>query len=154
MAFGGTKAMEVVENYIYGTKDFRVPLDEAMALVGLQIEEQENIDFFASRLGIKAIVQQGEFQVKQVQLGAVADTLKIAVGDIILTIDKQKITKELLESLMSKNRVMLNLKRRFETIDIEVVLDTISYYPKYKIVPTEKISDRQKMLLGEWLGLP
>ena len=55
---------------------------------------------------------------------------------------------------MTKDRVSLKLKRRFETIDIEVPLKTTTYYPKYKIVPIEKTSNQQKMLFGKWLGLP
>lgn len=154
IALGGAKALEIVENHMYGTKDFRAPLDEALFLVGLQIEEQENKDFFASRLGLKALRQPNEFHVKQVQPDAVADKVKIAEGDVILTMDEQKITKELLESFMTKDRVKLKLKRRFETIDLEVPLKATTYYPKYKIVPMEKTSDRQKMLFEKWLGLP
>jgi predicted metalloprotease with PDZ domain len=153
IAFGGTKALHIVENHMYGTKDFRASLDEALSIVGLKVEEQENKDFFASRLGLKALRQQSEFHVKQVQSDAVADKLKIAGGDIIIAMDEQQITKELLESLMTKDRVKLKLKRRFETIDIEVPLKTTTYYPKYKIVPIEKISNQQKMLFGKWLSL-
>jgi len=154
IAFGGTKALHIVENHMYGTKDFRASLDEALSIVGLQIEERENKDFFASRLGLKALRQQSEFHVKQVQSDVIADKLKIAGGDVIIAMDEQQITKELLESLMTKDRVSLKLKRRFETIDIEVPLKTTTYYPKYKIVPIEKTSNQQKMLFGKWLGLP
>jgi predicted metalloprotease with PDZ domain len=150
IAFGGEKALAIVENHLYGTQDFRASLKEALALVGLQIHEQENSNVLASKLGVKGLIQKDGFHIKQVQVDSVADQSKIAEGDIILTIDGAEINKDLLESLKSKDTIVMSLKRRFETIDIDVSLKTQSYYPIYKIVKMETITSQQKMLFAKW----
>ena len=150
IAFGGEKALYIVENHLYGTLDFRNSLDDALGLVGLHIEEQENTNVLASSLGLKGLIQKDGFLIKQVQVDSVADKAKIAEGDIILAIDDVGITKECLASIKSKDSVVLKLKRRFETIDVEVSLKTKSHYPNYKIVEMESVSNNQKMLFAKW----
>jgi len=150
IAFGGEKALYIVENHLYGTLDFRNSLDDALGLVGLHIEEQENTNVLASSLGLKGLIQKDGFLIKQVQVDSVADKAKIAEGDIILAIDNVGITKECLASIKSKDSVVLKLKRRFETIDVEVSLKTKSHYPNYKIVEMESVSNNQKMLFAKW----
>ena len=150
IAFGGDKALSIVENHLYGTKDFRASLDEALALVGLQINEQENRNVLASKLGVKGLVQKDGFHIKQVQVDSVADQSKIAEGDVILTIDGAEINKELLQSLKSKDAIVMSLKRRFETIDVDVSLKKKSHYPNYKIEALDSVSNQQKMLFAKW----
>jgi len=150
IAFGGEKALGIVENYLYGTQDFRASLEEVFALVGLQIHEQENSNVLASKLGVKGLTQKDGFHIKQVQVDSVADQSKIAEGDIILTIDGAEINNELLESLKSKDTIVMSLKRRFETIDIDVSLKTQSYYPIYKIVEIDSVNGQQKILFSNW----
>ena len=150
IAFGAEKALAIVENHLYGTQDFRVSLDEALALVGLQIDEQENSNVLASKLGVKGLIQKDGFHIKQVQVDSVADQSKIAEGDVILTIDGTEINKEFLESLKSKDAIVMNLKRRFETINVEVSLKVKSHYPNYKIVKLDSVSNQQKMLFAKW----
>lgn len=153
MAYGGEKALSIVENHIYGTKDFRASLDEALALVGLGIKEEGNRDVFASCLGVKTLRKQTEFHVKQVLIDSVADQAKIAEGDIIQAINGKQISKEMLESLKEKDSVVLTLKRRFETIDLEVSLKTQTHYPIYTIVALDSILAQQKMLYDKWLNV-
>mgnify|MGYP000586014018 CR=1 FL=1 len=150
IAFGGDKALSIVENHLYGTKDFRASLDEALAMVGLQINEQENRNVLASKLGVKGLVQKDGFHIKQVQVDSVADQSKIAEGDVILTIDGAEINKVLLQSLKSKDAIVISLKRRFETIDVEVSLKKKSHYPNYKIEELDSVSNQQKMLFSKW----
>jgi predicted metalloprotease with PDZ domain len=152
ISYGADKALEIVENYIYGTKDFRVSLDEALSLVGLQIVEEENKDVFASCLGLKTLRKQTEFHIKQVLLDSVADKSRIAEGDIILSIDGEVISKDLLSTLKVKDSAVFKLKRRFETVDIELSLKIKSHYPLYKIVPMETITNNQKSLFEAWLA--
>lgn len=152
IAFGGTKALELVEDHIYGTKDFRTSLDEALLLVGLKIEEKENKDFLASRLGLKGLIQQGEFHIKKVLLEGLSDRLKIAEGDVITSIDEQQISKDILETHKGKRQIKLRLKKRFETKDLKVDLPTKDHYPCYEISTLAKVSVQQIALKEKWMG--
>ena len=105
--YGGPDTLKIVESYIYGTKDFRNALDTSLSIVGLKIEESENTDFFASRLGLKGLLKDAVFHVKQVDLNSVSDDMCIAVGDEILAINSKPITKKLLVSIIVKETVML-----------------------------------------------
>lgn len=153
--YGGPDTLKIVESYIYGTKDFRNALDTSLSIVGLKIEESENTDFFASRLGLKGLIKDAVFHVKQVELNSVSDDMCIAVGDEILAINSKPVTKELLKSIIikKKKRVVLKVKRRFETIDLELVLTNRYHYPKFSISRLEKRSDRNKMLFDKWLDI-
>ena len=151
--YGGHDILEIVESYIYGTKDFRNALDTSLSIVGLKIEESENSDFFASRLGLKGLLKDTVFHVQQVKLNSVSDDMCIAVGDEILAINSKPITKKLLKSIIVKKTVMLRVKRRYETIDLELVLTNTSHYPKFSISRMEKRSDRNKMLFNKWLDI-
>ena len=77
----------------------------------------------------------------------------IAVGDEILAINSKPLTKQLLESIMLKESLVLKVKRRFETIDLELVLKNRCHYPKFSISRLEKRSDRSKMLFDKWLDI-
>ena len=90
---------------------------------------------------------------KQVDLNSVSDDMCIAVGDEILAINSKPITKKLLESIIVKETVMLRVKRRYETIDLELVLTNRYHYPKFSISLLEKRSDRNKMLFDKWLDI-
>ncbi|GIR12488.1 MAG: hypothetical protein CM15mP23_10630 [Cryomorphaceae bacterium] len=72
-------------------------------------------------MGLKGFIEDSVFHVKQVELNSVSDDLCIAVGDKILAINSKPLTKKLLESLMVKESLVLKVKRRFETIDLELV---------------------------------
>ena len=151
--YGGHDTLEIVESYIYGTKDFRNALDTSLSIVGLMIEEYKNSDFFASRLGLKGLLKDAVFHVKQVDLNSVSDDMCIAVGDEILAINSKPITKKLLKSIIVMETVMLRVKRRYEIIDLELVLTNTSHYPKFSISRMEKRSDRNKMLFDTWLDI-
>ena len=153
--YGGPDILKIVESHIYGTKDFRNALDTSLSIVGLKIEESENTDFFASRLGLKGLIKDAVFHVKQVDLNSVSDDMCIAVGDEILAINSKPVTKELLKSIIIKKKksLVLKVKRRFETIDLELVLTNRYHYPKFSISRLEKRSDRNKMLFDKWLDI-
>ena len=151
--YGGHDTLEIVESYIYGTKDFRNALDTSFSIVGLMIEESKNSDFFASRLGLKGLLKDAVFHVKQVDLNSVSDDMCIAVGDEILAINSKPITKKLLKSIIVMETVILRVKRRYEIIDLELVLTNTSHYPKFSISRMEKRSDRNKMLFDTWLDI-
>ena len=44
-------------------------------------------------------------------------------------------------------------KRRFETIDLELVLTNKYHYPKFSVSRLEKRSNRCKMLFDKWLDI-
>ena len=92
---------------------------------------------------------------KQVDLNSVSDDMCIAVGDEILAINSKPVTKDLLKSIIikKKKRVVLKVKRRFGTIDLELVLTNRYHYPKFSISRLEKRSDRNKMLFDKWLDI-
>jgi len=151
--FGGREILKIIENYIYGIKDFRNALDRSFSKVGLKIEASENNDFFASKLGLKGLIKDAVFHVKQVELNSVADDMRIAVGDEILAINTKPITKKLINSTIVNETIILRVKRRFETIDLELVLTDESHYPTFNIYRMEKRSDRNKMLFNKWLDI-
>ena len=104
-------------------------------------------------MGLKGLLKDTVFHVKQVELNSVSDEMCIAVGDEILAINSKPITKKLLKSIIVKKIVMLRVKRRYETIDLELVLTNTSYYPEFSITRMEKRSDRNKMLFDKWLDI-
>ena len=150
LSFGGDKALRIIEDHIYGTKDFRASLDEVLSLVGLGIVEQNNPNILASKLGVKGLVQADGFHVKQVELNSISDQYKMAEGDVIVALNGEKVTKELLQTQSLKENVHIKLKRRFETIDIEITTTSETFYPSHKIMPLEEVSDQQKKLFGRW----
>ena len=150
LAFGGNKALAIVQNHLYGTKDFRTSLDEVLPLVGLQIIQEENPDLLAASLGIKGLFSKAGFEIKTVQENSVADESKIAVGDSILEVDGNTITKELLTPLSAKESAVFKVKRRFETIDLEISLLDKSHYQINKIIALETVTLEQQMLYGNW----
>ena len=152
LSIGGDKALAIVENHMYGTKDFRAPLNEALSLVGLQIIQEENPDLLAASLGVKGVFSKAGFDIKLVQENSVADVCKIAVGDSILEVNGKQITKELLTTVAENKSAVFKLKRRFETIDLEIALLDKSHYQINKIVALESISKEQEMLFGKWLS--
>ena len=77
----------------------------------------------------------------------------IAVGDEILSINSKPVTKRLLESIMVKKSFMLKVKRRFETIDLKLVLTNRYHYPEFSVSRLKKVSDRSKMLFDKWLNI-
>lgn len=151
IGFGGDKALNIIENHVYGTKDFRDTLDELLALLGLQINEQANEDFFSSKLGVKGVYKESEFHIKQVLWNGVADTYQIGVGDVVQEICGQQASKELVNSLKIKSQMNLKLKSRFDVREIEMNLEGESYYPNFKIERCEFLDERQKFLLDRWL---
>ena len=54
---------------------------------------------------------------------------------------------------MIMKRLVLKVKRRFETIDVELVLTHRYHYPKFSLSQIEKRSDRNKMLFDKWLNI-
>ena len=150
LAFGGDKALAIVENHLYGTKDFRASLVEVFTLVGLQIIQEENPDLLAASLGIIGLFSKAGLEIKTVQENSVADEFKIAVGDVILEMDGNLITKDLLTSLSAKESAVFKVQRRFETIDLEISLLDKSHYKINKIVAMESVSEEQEMLFGKW----
>ncbi len=150
ISFGGDKALAIVENHLYGTKDFRAPLNEALSLVGLQIIQEENPDFLAASLGIKGVFTKTGFEIKTVQEDSIADECKIAVGDVLLEVNAAEITKDLLTSLSAKESAIFKVKRRFETIDLEISLLDKSHYQINKIIALESVTVEQEMLFGKW----
>ena len=106
-------------------------------------------------LGLKGLLKDAVFHVKQVELNSVSDDMCIAVGDEILAINLKPLTKELLNSIIIKKNksVVLKVKRRFETIDLELVFKNRYHYPKFSVSRLEKRSDRSKMLFDKWLDI-
>jgi len=150
LSFGGNKALAIVQNHLYGTKDFRASLDEVLALVGLQVIQEENPDLLAASLGIKGLFSKTGFEIKTVQESSVADEFKIAVGDVIIEIDGNSITKDLLTSLSAKESAVFKVQRRFETIDLEISLLDKSHYQINKIIALKSVTVEQEMLFGKW----
>ena len=79
--------------------------------------------------------------------------MRIAVGDEILAINTKPITKKLINSKIVNETIILRVKRRFETIDLELVLTDVSHYPIFNIYRMDKRSDRNKMLFNRWLDI-
>ena len=72
------------------------------------------------------------------------------MGDVILEIDGNSITQDLLTSLSAKKSVVFKVQRRFETIDLEISLLDKSHYKINKIIAMESVSEEQEMLFGKW----
>ena len=150
--FGGEKAFAIVENHLYGTKDFRSSLDQAYDSLGLQIEEVENTDVLAAKLGVKGVLQKEGLQLTHIQTDAVADCAKVAVGDVIMAINGEKISKESVRNLNIKESLVLKVKRRFETLDVKISIAAQLHYPLFKIVPVEKPNAQQSHLYKKWIN--
>jgi chaperonin cofactor prefoldin len=101
-------------------------------------------------LGIKGVFTKTGFEIKTVQEDSIADECKIAVGDVLLEVNATEITKDLLTSLSAKESAIFKVKRRFETIDLEISLLDKSHYQINKIVAMENVSVEQGVLLGKW----
>ena len=104
-------------------------------------------------MGLKGFIKDTVFDVQQVELNSVSDDLCIAVGDEILAINSMPVTTKLLESKMLKENLVSKVKRRFETIDLELVLTNRYHYPKFSVSRMEKRSNRSKMLFDKWLDI-
>jgi predicted metalloprotease with PDZ domain len=152
LQYGGSKALAVIENHIYGTKEFSSSIKEVLSIVGLDLTTLENPDVLASSYGLKAVLQKDGLHLKQVQIAAAADKAKMAVGDVITAINGAELTKDLLSSLNTKETITVQLKKRFETIDVKLMADSQLHYPLFKIVPIQDRSEVQKMLFEKWIN--
>jgi predicted metalloprotease with PDZ domain len=152
LQYGGSKALAVVENHIYGTKEFSSSIKEVLSIVGLDLKTLENPNVLASSYGLKTVLQKDGLHLKQVQIAAAADIAKMAVGDVITAINGAEITKDLLSSLNTKETITVQLKKRFETIDVKLTADSQLHYPLFKIVPIQDRSEVQKMLFEKWIN--
>ena len=149
--FGGGSVLRTIEDHVYGTKDFRKSLDEVFAHVGLKIQQSENRDFFASQMGLKGVIQRGSFVVKQVVLGGPGDELKIAEGDVILSVEERDVTREVLSFFKGKKQLRMKLERRFETLNITVDFSSRKYYPMYTIASVKAPTSQQDFLRERWI---
>jgi predicted metalloprotease with PDZ domain len=152
VSMGGEKAQGIISNYMYGTKDFTPGLKEAFSLLGLRMDIQENINFFASRLGIKGTQIKEGLLINQVLQNSISDKKKIAEGDLILKINGEKLCDEVLQSAKLGSSVLISLKRRFETIDIRLAIDKQSYFQRIKIYEVEQKSKFQALLYDKWIS--
>jgi hypothetical protein len=55
-----------------------------------------------------------------------------------------------LTSLSAKESAVFKVKRRFETIDLEISLLDKSHYQINKIIALESVTVEQEMLFGKW----
>ena len=78
--------------------------------------------------------------------------MNIAVGDEIVALDSRPLTNDYIKSILNKERVVLSVKRRFEIIDLELVLTNKRHYPNFKIFPEEKIAGHNQLLFDAWLN--
>ena len=116
----------------------------------MQIIQEENPDLLAASVGIKGLFSKTGFEIKMVQENSIGDESKIAVGDIILEVNGKPITKELLTSLSAKGSAVFKVKRRFETIDLEISLLDKSHYQINKIIALKSVTVEQEVLFGKW----
>lgn len=82
-----------------------------------------------------------------------SDESKIAIGDSILEVDGNTITKELLTPLSAKESAVFKVKRRFETIDLEISLLDKSHYQINKIIALQTVTIEQEVLFAKWFNL-
>ena len=149
---GAEKAQDIVTSYMYGTKDFTRGLDEAFSLLGLRMDTQENTDFFAAKLGLKVTKIKDGLRINQVFPNSISDKKKIAEGDLVLNINGAPVSEEVLESAKLKSTVLITLKRRFETIDVRLVIDGQSYFQRKQIHELEEKSKSQALLYANWFS--
>ena len=76
----------------------------------------------------------------------------IAVGEVIMAINGEKITKESVRSLNIKESLVLQVKRRFETLDVKILIAAQLHYPLFKIIPVEKPNAQQSHLYEKWIN--
>ena len=149
---GAEKAQGIVSSYIYGTKDFTRGLEMAFSLLGLRMDTQENSDFFAAKLGIKGTKTKEGLRINQVLPNSISDKKKIAEGDLVLKINGESLSDEVLELAKLESSVLISLKRRFETIDVRLMIDEQSYFQRKQIYELEDKSKSQALLYAHWIS--
>ncbi len=149
---GGRKAHDIVSNYIYGTKDYLPGLETAFSFLGLRMDIQENTNFFASKLGLKGTQLKEGLLINHVFPNSISDKKKITEGDLILKINGEAPNNEVLKSIKQDSSLKICLKRRFETIDIQLVIEAKSYFQLRKICDLAQKSESQALLYEKWIS--
>lgn len=132
LSFGGVEALKIVEEHIYGCRDFKLSLESAYNLLGIQLREEQNPNFMERALGLKGLIVKESFHIKRLVLNSVADKAKIAEGDIILELNNCPVTEKLLTEFDNENQIKIKLKRRFEIVELIIDLE-LEHYPIYKL---------------------
>jgi len=132
MVFGGNEALLILEDHIYGCKDFKPTLDNTYSDLGIEIQCHDNKNFLASSIGVKGVFNSRGFLVKTIAHDSLAEKNKISEGDELIMINDKKPTQEFLDTIKSTDTLKLVLRRRFDVLDIEIVLGA-KHYCEYKI---------------------
>ncbi len=131
--YGGDRVKEVFENHIYGTVDYSQNLHEAFRLRGWHWITKNNQNSLESKLGIQLINRNGEASIYRVIENGIADQNNIAVGDVLLYLNKENIDLSSTDKFENIENFNLTVKKKFYEQEILINQKQDLYFPKFKV---------------------
>lgn len=148
IALGGEQAAKIIEDHIYGVKDYRSVLDLCFSYVGLKIEEETNPDFLASKLGIKIIWSAKHYQLTHVATDSEADLMGMAVGDRLLSLNGIALSpenrKQVSEEVMQQPTCSIEFANKYQQKEIQLATKG-NYFQYYKLVQSGQEAEVMKL---------
>lgn len=145
---------EIIQKFVWGTVNYRSIFEECLSFFGLVLIEKANERIAEQRLGLK-LSDAGT--VLNVHPNSPAWKSGITFGDILISIEAKEVkanpsaVEKWLSYYAKQKKIKLNVLRDDKTKEIEFILDKKSYYPKFQIQPSQKLSKQQSINLKNWL---
>jgi predicted metalloprotease with PDZ domain len=133
-ALGGDEVLEVWNNYIYGTLDYRIGLKPAFEVFNWEWKEEKKDSLWEGTLGIQIIKVEKGYRVVKCIDNSVADLHKIAVGDVILMTEAEKTQKE--TGWTDNQNIAFDVQNQYRkfTVDCNLPLDNNRVFSNFKTV--------------------
>jgi|GEM_PF-783193 len=152
--YSGPEFEDFIENYIVGIQP--LPVKEVLATIGLNYEASKVADNGEGDPGIVIIPGEKGLEIVWVDERRKSDGLQR--GDIVLELDRQRITPANLDALLERVRQRpigssfdLRIKRNRKRFDI--TLQSLPFHFRHVMTFPRNISPAQQNILRRWQGL-
>lgn len=152
--YSGPEFEDFIENYIVGTQP--LPVKEVLSAIGLNYEASKVADNGEGDPGVVIIPGERGLEIVWVDERRAADGLQR--GDIVLELDRQRLTSANLDALLERVRQRpvgssfdLRIKRNRRRFD--VTLQSLPFHYRHVMTFPHTISPTQQSILRRWQGL-
>ncbi len=145
----GKNFSSFVEDYIEGTADKRVILDNLLNIVGCSVEESINEKALTSSLGIRVIEDEKGMKVVSIAPSSAGENL-FSVNDIIKEINETS-SNDIVAGVNNKVLIKRFGKEMIINVDLSSA-DKVLFYPNYTITQNTDATASQKNAFELWCG--
>lgn len=147
----GGELKEYFHDFVYGTADKTVLVNELLNAVGCQLSITANDSFLEGTVGIKIAFINGSYIVHSIAPNSVGESF-FSMKDKIIAINGMTVNDEVLKSLQG-SILEVEIERNSEPQVINLDVSHSQYFNKYAIEKVKNPSDRQKDSFKNWLNV-